>query len=515
MRASYRVKNENKTCGFIIDNRYVKYYDALHNIDLIDNLTVNRANVIRSKRKKLKEISIKDVNRHLYKKLQKENYLVRDIEKELKDWKNNFSNYVLYLSGARQTGKTTELLKFAYKNYDQIIYINLAEKEKEQALQRCLLSNSLVFGMTKYCREMRLEEYVDSDRTILIIDEIQINADIYNHIRSLQSELNCHVAITGSYLGKTLNTKYFKPAGNTRDIEMLPLSFREFCRANDKEQLFDSISIYGKSQKEDYEILTALYKIYLQIGGYPAVVTQYLKDKNLEYCYSIIDSLMLRFTEESAAYFTNDKSMSVFDNVYKATFLTMAKEKRGTSSKDTDIITNFVKEDTKEHVSRTEINNAISWLKYSKIIGSCDLYNQGNVNDVLPDRRFYFMDCGIANYIANKTSVNNDTVRGLLAETFVYDELYRLYKKNKFRGDKPCCLVAEHYELDFMLVDKNDKKYGIEVKSLRSTKHESLDYFQAKVLIDEAYLAEISRGGQSETIKKIPIYTISRFKEII
>jgi len=167
-----------------------------------------------------------------------------------------------------------------------------------------------------------------------------------------------------------------------------------------------------------------------------------------------------------------------------------------------------VKEDTKEHVSRKEINNVLAWLKYSKIIGSCDLYNQGNVNDLLSERRFYFMDCGIASYIAALTPINNNAVEGAIAENFVYTELYRVYKSNILKGDKPCCSIYGNYELDFMLVDKNDKKYGVEVKATRSNKHESLDCFLSKDFVDEAYLAEITCGGIGETVRSIPIYTV-------
>ena len=110
----------------------------------------------------------------------------------------------------------------------------------------------------------------------------------------------------------------------------------------------------------------------------------------------MIKTIMQRFTEESASYFNNDKCAVVFDNVFKAAFMNMVKEKKGTASKNIQTITDFVKNDTKEHVSRSEINNVLAWLKYSKIIGSCDLYNQGNVNAILHERRFYFMDCGIA-----------------------------------------------------------------------------------------------------------------------
>lgn len=75
------------------------------------------------------------------------------------------------------------------------------------------------------------------------------------------------------------------------------------------------------------------------------------------------------------------------------------------------------------------------------------------------------MDCGIVSYVAGTTPISNDTVAGILAENFVYSELYRLYKKHNLKGNKPCCSIYDNYELDFMLVDRNNRKYGIEVKS--------------------------------------------------
>jgi predicted AAA+ superfamily ATPase len=99
-------------------------------------------------------------------------------------------------------------------------------------------------------------------------------------------------------------------------------------------------------------------------------------------------------------------------------------------------------------------------------------------NDLLSERRFYFMDCGIVSYVAGTTPISNDTVAGILAENFVYSELYRLYKKHNLKGNKPCCSIYDNYELDFMLVDRNDRKYGIEVKSNKSNKTKSLKTYK-------------------------------------
>lgn len=77
---------------------------------------------------------------------------------------------------------------------------------------------------------------------------------------------------------------------------MLPLSFAEFCRAFGQEELLNSIDIYGSSEKENYVGLTELYNIYVQIGGYPAVVREYLRSHDVTSCYEVIDTIISRFT---------------------------------------------------------------------------------------------------------------------------------------------------------------------------------------------------------------------------
>lgn len=509
VKATHRVKDSNnKTVGFIVNGNYTNYYNAVKNINLIDNLILTSKGAVRSKEGELPVQSIRIVNEKRYNQLCMETPLVRDVQTELGQWKKNWHNKVLYVSGARQTGKTTEIFKFAYNNYEQIIYVNLADRKQLESFESAADNTSVLFGLIQYCRESDNAEFCNSDKTVLIIDEIQESSDIYNSIRALQGGLSCDIIVTGSYLGKTLNAKYFKPAGNTYDIEMLPLSFREFCRAFQKEELLMHISLYGKSASTEYETLTKLYRIYKRIGGYPAVVRTYLETKDVASCHKELQSILGRFTEESASYFQDTKCGMVFQNVYKAAFIAMTKEKRGTSAKDIKDITEFIRNDTNEHVSRREVNDAISWLKFSKILGGCDLYNQGNVADLLSERRFYFMDCGIAMYLAQQTPLSNETVEGILAENFVYTELYRVYKENRLKGDKPCCSVYNEFELDFMLVDRNDKRYGIEVKSENSAKHRSLDKYLENEFIDEAYLAEITRGGIGRQIRSIPIYTV-------
>lgn len=510
MRAEIRVKNsEDKTVGYIIDSSFAAIADVRNHISLIDNLIVDEKGDIQSEGGTLPVKYMREVNEGIRKALVSQNSLCREIQGEFIKWKRERSDYVLYLTGARQIGKTTEIKKFAYGNYETVIYVDLSIDRLRVSLEQCMQNtmNSL-FAFSDFCQRNTMVGFVDSSDTVIILDEIQESVIVYNMIRQLQSGLKSHIILSGSYLGKTLHAKYFKPAGNVWNMEMLPLSFAEFCDVfGCRNKLFE-IDIFGQGPEEDYRELYQLYRVYVQIGGYPAVVAEYKKSHNIDHCMELLDRLLETFTDESAAYFQDDKCKVIFENVYKEAFRVMANEKRGTSSKDIETVTNFVKESTKENVSRKEVNRAIAWLKYSKIIGGCDLYNQGSVADILNERRFYFMDCGIAHCISRMTSMNNSTVAGILTENFAYTELYRLYKTGKVKGDKPCCSVYDRYELDFMIVDQDDKKYGLEMKTSNESEPGSLLVYLDHHMIDEGYLAGRTKGGFRKKYASIPVYAV-------
>lgn len=114
--ATHRVKNSlHKTVGFIINSEYRNYYDVQRNLTLIDNLISDTTETIRSKKGTLPVRTIRDVNTEIYKEICQKNRLVRDIQVKLEKWKTHWNSYVLYVTGARQIGKTTEILKFGLK----------------------------------------------------------------------------------------------------------------------------------------------------------------------------------------------------------------------------------------------------------------------------------------------------------------------------------------------------------------------------------------------------------------
>lgn len=510
MEATHKVQDSrNKLVGFMIDNKFFTDYFVVKNIDLIDNLFITEKRVIESENK-LPVIQYKEITKVIYEDLIKQNPFERDIQKDLLAWKNNPLHKVLQVEGSRQIGKTTEILKFAYQNYEYVIYVNLATDEYK-FIDTVINEGSHILAMEAYCRKANLPHFVNNDNTILIIDEIQINSKAYNSIRTINGGLDCDFIVTGSYLGQILNQGFFLPAGTVSYAHMFPLSFKEFCRVFNAEKQLMDINLYGKSNRMDYENLDKLFEVYRQIGGYPEVIKKFIDTKKIKPCHTVIQDLLYTFEKESRNYISDTKETLIFQAVYIEAIKEMCFEKRGAGTKLVDTITKVVKSSQKMIVNRDEVSRAIQWLIYSGIIGVEGLYLDGDRLNFLSSRRMYYLDCGLANYIANLAGIPADALEGLLTETFAYAELNRLYKRPYsemlVKGDIPCFSTYGEYELDFMVMDASNTVYGIEVKT-KSGDPKSLKIYIDKKLIDKGIVAKRTIGGHGEKYDSIPIYAV-------
>ena len=230
--------------------------------------------------------------------------LERDIYVDLFHWKKNHSKQVLLLEGARQVGKTHIIKRFAREQYKHVIYINLSDDSGELFLEYyknlhedirnhkfSINDNSLKELFKRYD-----EKFIDSSNTIIIIDEIQESYNIYNKIRGFSRELESHVVVTGSYLGRVVNNKEFwSPVGDVYAMEVYPLSFEEFLKAFDLFESYLKLDLYGSSDKKDYEKISSMFSVYSVIGGYPSVVVTLKETGDILECRKIISNIIRIF----------------------------------------------------------------------------------------------------------------------------------------------------------------------------------------------------------------------------
>lgn len=151
----------------------------------------------------------------------------------LKKWKDE--QVIKVITGIRRCGKSTllkmfrEYLKTQNIADEQIVYINFEELENEALLDYKSLYNYI-------------KESLDSSKmTYVFLDEIQRVEEFQKAVDSLYVKKNVDIYITGSNAYLLSGELATLLSGRYVEINMLPLSFAEFCEmknGDDKEKLF-------------------------------------------------------------------------------------------------------------------------------------------------------------------------------------------------------------------------------------------------------------------------------------
>lgn len=400
--------------------------------------------------------------------------LKRNIYQKLLAWKKENTGHVLELQGARQVGKTYILKKFGKENFSKMVYINMAETTGTNFLRCVSIAMEWEPGKpmektpVRKALELYDETFKDNKDAVVIIDEIQESAEIYNQIRTLARDFQAYVIVTGSYLGRTIEPDFFLPAGDMDHMVMESLTFDEFLDVFGERELYEKIDLYGKGRTEDYKKLMEYYEIYQKIGGYPAVVACYAEYRNLNKCMGLIGDLINVFADESKRYFKDIIDINMFQKLFNAIALLMMQEKQGVR----DLTVELSKITYQEESGRTTkkmMTHAISWLQESHIIGYASKAVDCDYKQIKDNSRYYFLDMGIAYYFLSRTGAPYDEIKGLLAENFVYLVLRRrIENTHEIAGLVPWFASYEKIkgELDFYVRSLVDyKNYGIEVKS--------------------------------------------------
>ena len=432
----------------------------------------------------------------------------RTIYKDLLNWKNSNSGKVLQLEGARQVGKTFILRKFAKENYKQEIYINMAQYSGRE-FETLVDSKDAHLIFDKYTNG----EFRDTRDTIVIIDEIQESSKIYSMIRQFAREFKCDFVVTGSYLGRLLDKEFFLAAGDTDKLTMYTLSFEEFLDACGMLELYNSLDLVGSSNHEDYDKIKKYYEVYIAIGGYPSVVTKYLENKPPEIIIREIESILNVFLTESIRYLESFDDAAVLKGVLQSISELMTTEKYGNSNLIEELQKKlYQKEDNR--ITKKTVQHVVSWLYNSGIIGYCGAINNGDRVSLLINRRFYFIDNGMACYFLRLGNAPMSDVHGTLSENFVYRCLVHQISNIKIRGSSPNFCLYQGGELDFYEVSTyDDKVYGLEVKAERGI-GKTANKLLEDGKIDYLYLLKgDTYGGKFDDHKyTIPIYLCQRLE---
>jgi uncharacterized protein len=225
----------------------------------------------------------------------------RTIDAALDEWKFKSNRLVLLLRGARQVGKTYSVRALG-ATFPHFLEINFeAQAQACVFFEGDLNINDLCEKLSAYTRVP-----IIPGETLIFFDEVQACPRCLRALRFFYEKLPAlHVVAAGSLLEFAISEIPSFGVGRIASLFMQPMSFKEFLCAEGSELLADYVKKNGVSKPLDapfHEKLLERLRIYLLIGGMPAVVDAYCKKRNLLDCQELIDGLLISLMDDFAKY---------------------------------------------------------------------------------------------------------------------------------------------------------------------------------------------------------------------
>lgn len=430
-------------------------------------------------------------------------YLERKIDKFLSDWKKNNDRKPLIVKGPRQIGKTESIKRFAQNNYKSVIEINFVTSEKYKMITSdgydtdSIIKNiSLIDPSNKFI----------PNETVIFFDEIQDFPDIATSLKFFNIDGRFDVICSGSLLGINYKRIESNSVGYKTDYNMYSLDFEEFLWAkgyNDdviNEMLKTMLELKPFSELQ-HTIFSSLFLDYCVLGGMPAVVKEYIKNKTFEGTLEIQRQLIADYQEDIRKYAVGLDQTRI-TNVFNSIPVQLAKENK-----------KFQLSKIEKGARFKDYRGCIEWLQDAGMIHMCYCLNnpelplKGNFD---PDKfKIYFCDTGLFVALLDdeaqedlRANKNLSVYKGALYESIVGEALvksgYGLYYYKKDNGT---------LEQDFFVRTSNSL-IPLEVKSTNNRSKSLSALVSNEKYSDIEYGIKLCAGniGFSNDIYTFPYY---------
>ena len=418
---------------------------------------------------------------------------------KLIDWKNDKNRKPLILKGARQVGKTYILQEFGANYYENTAYFNF---DHDEGLAELFLNTK---DPKRIVEQLSLAagKKINPHTTLIIFDEIQECPNALNSLKYFCEEASeYHVACAGSLLGIRLSKTSF-PVGKVDFLNLYPMTFSEFLIADGSENLvvvMKQMKEIRKIPKLFEEQLIEKLKVYYIIGGMPEAVSSWVNDKDIEKVNkiqkNILDSYESDFSKHTDASEANKISL-----IWNGVPSQLAKENK-----------KFVYQVVKDGARAREYESALNWLNDANLISKCYLVRKcafplKAYND-LSAFKIYMNDVGLLRRMSNLDSKiilegNKlfEEFKGSFTENYVANMLTYVL------GEAPNYYTFDRNKIDFV-IQKNNKIIPIEVKSDKSTNHNSLTKYNMKNDNEISFRFSLNNLSKDGKIINVPLYFI-------
>ena len=304
--------------------------------------------------------------------------LRRKIFIQLKSWVENKERKCLVLQGARQTGKTYAIERFAESHYEEIVEINF----KETPSAADIFSGDLtVENMIMSLRFRFPDKKIDPEKTLIFLDEIQECQEAITSLKFWAIDNRYDVITSDSLLGIDYKRASSYPVGYVDYLNMYGLDFEEFLWGiGISEDMIKTLRGYIDSKKpipdSIHKKLVEYYRVYIATGGMPEVVQKYFDTKDFREVDRIQRNLLQGYQYDIAHYATAEEKVKA-----EKCYLTLSKQlldKENHKFQYKEI----------EHGARAQkYYSSIEWLLRADIIHLCRI-----VTDVRYDLADYARD---------------------------------------------------------------------------------------------------------------------------
>lgn len=398
----------------------------------------------------------------------------RDILKKLQTWKDSKYRKPLILKGARQVGKTWALKEFGRRCFQNTAYFNLDENAEYRQLfeqtkdVRRLLQNLAMAG----------GNVIRPGETLLVIDEIQESGQALGALKYFQENASdLHVACAGSLLGIALAEPASFPVGKVNFLDLLPMSFMEFLRANGDENLAEYMETLDQLEPVPdafFHPLEEKLRMYLITGGMPESVFAWTQERDIALVQTVLGDILNTYERDFAKH-AGKTQFPRISYIWNSIPSQLSRENK-----------KFLYKAVKEGARAREYEDALQWLcdanLVKKVLRSTAPGLPMSAYDDLTAFKLYMSDVGLLRRLSRLApSVFAEGSRlfvefkGALSENFVLQSLVKQFEvmPRYWAVDNPS------HEVDF-LIQRENEIIPIEVKSDTNVESRSLKRYAEK-----------------------------------
>lgn len=412
----------------------------------------------------------------------------------------------LLITGARQVGKSYAIREFGKSHYSSFIEINLLEDSiARTSISKASNSKDLLLRITAIASQPLIK-----GKTLIFFDEVQVVPEIVTAIKFLVEEGSYQYVLSGSLLGIELKRISSMPVGYLTVKEMYPLNLEEFYRAcGISDNIFSVLEEAFKAEREIDSIihrkLMELFRLYLIVGGMPAVVQTYLDTNDIKKVVNKQREILSMYVEDISQYDINNK-------LYIKDIFNLIPAELNNPNK------RFILKNLNENTKFSRLEDSFIWIREAGVaIGVYNIEEPKLPLELAKLRNLFklfsndvgLLACQYADGIQLRILNNDiDINYGSIYENAVAEELYSHGLKLYYFNSK------KQGELDFV-IKLDDKILPIEVKSGKNyLRHNALK----NVIENKDYEIEKAYVLYNENIKRVgnivylPIYLMMFIK---